>query len=250
MNNNFILNTLAKKKCKSHGPNCDGRCVDPNVDNGMMTKVWGPTGWLFLHCVTFGYPYTINPMNPDHAYKKQHYKTFFQMIGHVLPCKYCRESYIEFIKEIPIDGYLNSREDLCKWLYIIHNKVNYKLGYPRSEIPTFSEIKKFYEQFRAKCKKTTEEERQINKEKGCVRPADGTPKRCLINVVACKDGDVTRRSNSIVYNTDIKESFQSKYGIKSFNLEGLFEYKNWIMPFIILVLINIIIYYCKLYRKF
>ena len=24
------------------------------------------------------YPYTINPINPDHAYKKQHYKTFFE----------------------------------------------------------------------------------------------------------------------------------------------------------------------------
>ena len=46
--------------CKTHGNNCDGRCIDPNVDNGMMTKVWGPTGWLFLHCVTFGYPYVIN----------------------------------------------------------------------------------------------------------------------------------------------------------------------------------------------
>ena len=46
--------------CKTHGKNCDGACIDPNVDNGMMTKVWGPPGWLFLHCLTFGYPYTIN----------------------------------------------------------------------------------------------------------------------------------------------------------------------------------------------
>ena len=40
--------------CNIHGESCDGGCTDPNVDNGMMTKVWGPTGWLFLHCVTFG----------------------------------------------------------------------------------------------------------------------------------------------------------------------------------------------------
>ena len=42
------------KTCKTHGVNCDGACIDPNVDNGMMTKVWGPAGWLFLHCITFG----------------------------------------------------------------------------------------------------------------------------------------------------------------------------------------------------
>ena len=25
----------------------------------MMTKVWGPPGWFFLHCVTFGFPERI-----------------------------------------------------------------------------------------------------------------------------------------------------------------------------------------------
>ena len=39
--------------CKIHGKNCNGECKDPNIDNGMMTKVWGPPGWLFLHCITF-----------------------------------------------------------------------------------------------------------------------------------------------------------------------------------------------------
>lgn len=209
MNNNLV--------CKTHGANCDRRCIDPNVDNGMMTKVWGPTGWLFLHCITFGYPYTINPINPDHAYKKQHYKTFFEMIGYVLPCKYCRESYVKFMKEIPIDQHLDSRKDLCEWLYLIHNKVNDKLGVPKESIPSFNEVQDFYEQFRAKCKKTTEKERELNKEKGCIRPADGTPKKCLISVVACKDGDITARANSIVY----KENFNDK-NIKL--LGGSFDY--------------------------
>ena len=34
--------------CEQHGVNCDGACVDPNVDNG-MTKVWGPAdGYFFI----------------------------------------------------------------------------------------------------------------------------------------------------------------------------------------------------------
>jgi len=213
--------------CKTHGSNCDKRCVDPNVDNGMMTKVWGPTGWLFLHCVTFGYPYAINDTNFDHAYKKEHYKRFFNSIGNVLPCKYCRESYKDFIKETPIDDYLNSRKDLCFWLYKIHNKVNYKLGITGDTVPSFEEVQEFYEQFRAKCKKTTEEERAVNKEKGCVSPADGTPKKCLINVVKCKEGDVTRRENSIIYGKTFWQVLKDDY----------FNFKNWVVPFIILSII-------------
>lgn len=224
-----------KKCCKIHGNNCDMRCVDPNVDNGMMTKVWGPTGWLFLHCVTFGYPYAINDDNPDHKYKKLYYKEFFTRVGDVLPCKYCRESYKIYIKKLPIDKYLNTRRDLCKWLYKIHNKINYKLGVPDNQIPSFKEIQAFYEQFRAKCKKTTEKERKLNKEKGCITPADGTPKRCLINVVKCKEGDVTRRTNSIVYNDN--------------NYNEYFNYKNWVIPFIIISLIYVLLYLYNKSRK-
>ena len=68
-------------KCQTHGQNCDGDCVDPNVDNGMMTKIWGPPGWLFLHCVTFGYPYAINSTNPEHKTKAQDYANFFYYLG-------------------------------------------------------------------------------------------------------------------------------------------------------------------------
>ena len=218
---------MKKKCCKIHGTNCDRRCVDPNVDNGMMTKVWGPTGWLFLHCVTFGYPYAINEKNPEHMNKKKEYKTFFTSVGDILPCKYCRESYKVYIKEIPIDKFLKTRKDLCKWLYKIHNKVNDKLGVPVENIPTFKEVQDFYEQFRAKCKKTTPSERKKNKEKGCITPADGTPKKCLINVVACKQGDVTRRTNSIVYK---KNSLDDE----------ILNWRNWVILILTLYLIYVI----------
>lgn len=184
-------------KC-SHGINCDGECKNPNIDNGLMTKVWGPAGWLFLHCITFGYPYAINPNNPDHDNKKSDYKQFFELLGKVFPCKYCRESYQVFIKELPIDKYLNTRKDLITWLYKIHNKVNNKLGVNECNIPTLKEVNDKYETYRAQCKKTTEEERMINQAKGCIKPADGTPKQCVINIVPCKNGDITRRANPTI----------------------------------------------------
>ncbi len=182
--------------CKLHGKNCNGDCKDPNIDNGMMTKVWGPPGWLFLHCISFGYPYYINDKNKDHINKRKDYKNFFNSLGYVLPCKYCRESYIEFIKETPIDKYLNSRKDLTKWLYIIHKKVNDKLGIPECQMPGYNEMTKVYEAYRAKCKKTTSEERENNLAKGCVTPADGTPRKCFLKVIECNKGDVTRRNSN------------------------------------------------------
>lgn len=170
--------------------------INSNLHNGMMTKVWGPAGWLFLHCVSFGYPHQIDINNEEDRVKAQKYKNFFNLIGEILPCRYCRESYLEFIKEHPIDPHLISRDKLTRWFYDIHNKVNSKLGVPNCEIPTFEDVKNEYEQYRAKCKKTTENERVKNAAKGCVRPADGTPKRCIVKVVSCNKGDITRRDES------------------------------------------------------
>ena len=184
--------------CQTHGPNCDGDCIDPNVDNGMMTKVWGPPGWLFLHSITFGYPYAINPNNPDHINKKRDYAHFFKSVGNVLPCKYCRDSNIKFSQELPIEPFQNTRKDLVDWLYQIHNKVNHKLGVPECEIPTLDDVTDTYEQYRAKCKKTTQEERENNASKGCVTPANGKKKKCVMKVVGC--GDDNQRNKNINLN--------------------------------------------------
>tara|TARA_B110000208_G_C11690111_1_gene401959 strand:+ start:65 stop:685 length:621 start_codon:yes stop_codon:yes gene_type:complete len=165
-----------------------------NKDNGMMTKIWGPPGWLFLHSVTFGYPYFINIHNKEDIFKREYYRNFFLGLGKIFPCRYCRESYEVFIEEIPIDNFLNSRDDLCYWLYLIHNKVNNKLGVPKCDIPTFDEIKMKYETYRAQCKKTTSTERNINlqkkcdnnndlSKKGCIIPKDGIFKKCEINII-------------------------------------------------------------------
>ena len=40
-----------------------------------------------------------------------------------------------------------------------------------------------YETYRAQCTKTTPEQREKNLNKGCVIPADGKKKRCVIKVV-------------------------------------------------------------------
>ena len=68
--------------CTNHGETCNGaECRNPNADNGMMTKVWGPAGWLFLHCVAAGYPNIIDTDNPEHIEKQNDYYRFFYYLG-------------------------------------------------------------------------------------------------------------------------------------------------------------------------
>lgn len=159
---------------------------DPNENNGLMTKVWGPAGWLFLHCVTFGYP--VRPTEYDLKHGKpvgstrESYRRFFYEVGNIFPCRYCRDSYIIFVRENPIEPHLDSRDALVAWFWAIHNKVTDKLGVTYCDA-TLEEVRKRYETYRAKCKSPTENERAENKEKGCVRPVDGEPKQCKIDVV-------------------------------------------------------------------
>ena len=170
--------------CNNHGSKCNGtECLNKNVDNGLMTRLWGPSGWLFLHCVTFGYPFKIDPNNPEHLEKQNDYYRFFYYLGKVLPCKYCRNSYMDFFSSNSPMSKLGSRKELAKWLYDVHNLVNDKLGVPQCERPSFEEIEDRYQSFRAACKPLTTEQRNDKAGKGCVAPAEGKPKRSVIKVV-------------------------------------------------------------------
>lgn len=116
----------------------------------MKTTKWGPPGWQFLHTIAHNYPEV--PTVQD----KINYKLFYAQCEHMLPCKYCRQSYQQYIIELPIDDFLDCRASVAYWLYLIHNKVNDKLrqqGYPVSENPPFMEVCGKYEEFRAGCGK-------------------------------------------------------------------------------------------------
>ena len=194
--------------CNNHGPKCDGaECANKNLDNGLMTRLWGPSGWLFLHCITFGYPYKINPTNPEHLEKQNDYYRFFYYLGKVLPCKYCRESYMEFFTQISPMSRLGTRKEFTKWLYDIHNLVNDKLGVPKCDVPSFEEVEERYQSFRAACKPLTETQKKDNAAKGCIAPEDGKPKRCVIKVVEYeKPPETTAQSTQLPSSTAFPKS--------------------------------------------
>jgi hypothetical protein len=112
----------------------------------MQVNKWGPSGWTFLHTITFNYP--ENPTNED----KLHYSHFFNLLGVILPCKYCQASFTIYAKYIPIDDFLNDREGIIYWLFVIHNLINAKLG---AKFEFLFNVYYKYEQLRAKCGKMT-----------------------------------------------------------------------------------------------
>ena len=59
---------------------------DFNNSNGMLTSVWGPPLWHFLHAMSFNYP--VHPT----CEQKTQYKNFVYNLANVMPCKACRDN--------------------------------------------------------------------------------------------------------------------------------------------------------------
>jgi hypothetical protein len=133
-----------------------------NSNNGLITKIWGPGLWLGMHSISFGYP-----KEPTEEQKKN-YKEFFILMGNVLPCSYCRDSYKKFIStgntELT-DDVMKNRESLTRWLYNLHEAVNKKLDVDYGV--TYDDVVKRYESYRAKCNKDDDQPA-----KGCMMPLD------------------------------------------------------------------------------
>ncbi len=131
-------------------------------NNGLITKIWGPGGWTFMHSITFGYP-----ISPNEEQKKQ-YKQFFISVGDVLPCSYCRDSYKKFIstgKTALTDDVMENRESLTKWLYHLHEVVNRKLDVDYGV--SYDDVCQRYESFRAICESPNDTQAI-----GCLMPLD------------------------------------------------------------------------------
>ena len=77
--------------------------------NTMDTRFWGPSGWQLFHLIAEGSPSAW---------------TTLSYMARILPCKYCRESTLNFQAIQPI----TQTTDAGRWLYEIHRKVNHKLS--------------------------------------------------------------------------------------------------------------------------
>ena len=164
-----------KKKTKTYKKN------DYYSGDGMLTMVWGPSLWHYLHTMSFNYP--VNPTRED----KRHYKSFMNNLKYVLPCKHCRDNLKNNYKAHPLeDCVLKSRDSFSRYVYRLHEIINKMLG--KKSGLTYCKIRERYEHFRARC--TTEKanifkfnKTRKKKETGCTEPLYGKKAKCVIKIV-------------------------------------------------------------------
>jgi hypothetical protein len=164
---------------------------DYNAGDGMITSVWGPPLWHYLHTMSFNYP--VNPTSEDKIY----YRSFISNLKHVLPCKYCRINLKTNFKQLPLKNCdMKNRETFSKYVYNLHELVNKMLK--KTSNLSYCDVRERYEHFRSRC---TDDKPKLfkykpyhynyqaktrknrPKEKGCTEPLYGKKSKCIINIV-------------------------------------------------------------------
>ena len=156
--------------------------------DGMLTSVWGPPLWHYLHVMSFNYP--VKPTASD----KENYRNFICNLRNVLPCKYCRENLKKNLKALPLtNNDLKNRDKFSRWVFKLHELINTMLG--KESGLKFCDVRERYEHFRARCtndskkiisdKKIKENLRKTRKkkEKGCTEPLYGKKSQCIVKIV-------------------------------------------------------------------
>jgi len=154
---------------------------DYNSNDGMLTSVWGPGMWHYLHTMSFNYP--VSPSQED----KQHYMEFVKQLVYVLPCGKCRKNLRKNFKRLPLTMKdMASRDKFSKYIYKLHEVINTMLG--KKSGLTFEEVRERYEHFRArcvksmkKCKLKTMKSKKL--ESGCTEPLYGEKSKCVLQIV-------------------------------------------------------------------
>jgi len=150
--------------------------------DGMLTSVWGPSMWHFLHIMSFNYP--INPTTED----KHTYRNFILSLRYILPCKYCRQNLTNNLKSDPLNmSDMKNRDTFSRYIYKLHETVNKLLG--KKSGLSYCDVRERYEHFRSRC--TDEKPKLFNlkktlkkkKEKGCTEPLYGKKAKCIIKIV-------------------------------------------------------------------
>ena len=117
---------------------------DYNSSDGMLTAVWGPSLWHFLHTMSFNYP--INPTKQD----KINYRNFILNLQNILPCKHCRENLKRNFKVHKLNMcVMKNRHTFSKYIYKLHEIINKMLN--KKSGLSYCDVRERYEHFRARC---------------------------------------------------------------------------------------------------
>ena len=164
---------------------------DFNSGDGMLTSVWGPSLWHYLHTMSFNYP--VKPTSED----KKNYKNFIYTLKTNLPCKYCRMNMKKNLRDVPLNKKaLKNRDGFSRWMYNLHEHINKMLG--KKSGLTYCQVRERYEHFRSRCTVDIKKDeikklviKKNKKEKGCTDPLYGKKSKCLIRIVPKENREKT-----------------------------------------------------------
>jgi hypothetical protein len=164
---------------------------DYSSNDGMLTTVWGPPMWQFLHTMSFNYP--DKPSYQD----KTNYKNFVLSLQFILPCGKCRANFVKNLRRLPLkEHHMKSRATFSKYIYRLHETIN-KMLHKDSGL-SYNDVRERYEHFRARCAKSHDElnadlhksipvetfsENSHGKELGCTEPLYGEKSKCVLQIV-------------------------------------------------------------------
>lgn len=160
---------------------------DYETNDGMLTTVWGPATWHFLHTLSFNYP--VQPTEEQ----KMEYREFILKLKYVLPCGKCRKNLRKNFKVLPLTkDKMESRGTFSHYIYELHELINKMLC--KKSYLTYEDVRERYEHFRSRCTLPYNimKKRKMNirknktekkKEKGCTEPLYGDKSKCVIQIV-------------------------------------------------------------------
>lgn len=119
--------------------------VVKNKDNITLAEVWGPPAWYLIHHITRNII--------DKTFDQIAIVNFFTILWVFIPCAICRNHYMDHVKKDPYIHYITNGNDLDRWGFELHNKINkmldksimsyetYQRNYTNS--PTAPNLKRF-----------------------------------------------------------------------------------------------------------
>lgn len=162
---------------------------DYNSNDGMLTSVWGPGMWHYLHTMSFNYP--VNPTKQE----KMHYFSFMWSLRYVLPCGKCRANLRENYKKLPLTmKHMKNRASFSRYVFDLHELINTMLH--KTSGLTYETVRERYEHFRSRCTISTKKsgnktqkhvrfakKATVVKEAGCTDPLYGEKSKCILQIV-------------------------------------------------------------------
>ena len=145
-------------------------------NDGMLTSVWGPSAWHYIHTISFNYP--IKPCCEE----KKNYRNFILNLRNTLPCGKCRENLCKNLKKHPLKmKHMKNRQTFSKYVFELHELINDMLG--KKSGLSYNDVRERYEHFRSRC--TLKQPKHV-KENGCTEPIYGEKSKCILQIVPDK----------------------------------------------------------------